>query len=57
MLEETIIEKHYVKPEFSVTVFRLKENILSSSVESYTQVVIDDGDWGDENNSAGNELV
>lgn len=53
------MKKQYVKPTLSVTVFNLKDVIMTSPIENYSSSVIDGGDWddwGNGGNSLNNEL-
>ena len=56
-MENTKEKTHYSAPDLTLIEFRLKDVILTSP-ESYSQVVIDDGDWGNEgnNNALGDSL-
>ena len=50
MLDETIMKKQYVTPALTVTAIKLTDVIMTSPIENYSQIVIDDGDWGDDIN-------
>ena len=52
----TILKKQYVTPELIITAIRLKDVIMSSPIENYSQIVIDDGDWGSDWGDGGNSI-